>query len=125
MMPSRPLSFERQALIGLEATPYRLLAIEKADEDTIIAELLSLATEWPKRTKGQVRQRGPGTPTVRADLIAIALGWTLRQLREATANDGADLYMYGERARVLRLAGDRAGGVDEALVREYEWPDGR
>lgn len=122
-MPSRPLSFEQQALIGLQASPYRLLTIEKADEKTIIAELLDEATEWPKRTKREVQRYGRGTPILRTDLISIALGWTLRQLREETAKWGADHYLYGERARLLRLVGERAGGVDESLVRDNEWPD--
>lgn len=121
-MPSLPLTFQRQALIGLQASPYRLLAIEKVDEEAIITELLNEATEWPKRTKREVQRYGRGTPTLRTDLISIALGWTLRQLREETAKWGADHYFYGERARLLRLAGERAGGVDKSLVREHEWP---
>lgn len=119
-MPSRPLSFEQQALIGLEASPYRLLAIEMANEEAIIADLLSIATQWPKRTHHQLRRYGPGTPILRADLISIALGWTLRQRREAMAGSGADLHLYGERARLLQIAGERAGGVDERLVSEAQ-----
>lgn len=58
-MPSRPLSFDQQALIGLQASPHRLLTIEKADEEAIIAELLDEATEWPKRTKREVMGAAP------------------------------------------------------------------
>ncbi len=121
-MPSRPLSFDKQALIGLEASPSRLLA-EKADDETIITELLDIARERPKRTKREVQRYGRGTPRLRTDLISIALGWTLRQYREETAQWGSDLHLYGERARLLRLTGERAGGIDESLVHEHEWPD--
>lgn len=71
----------------------------------------------------QARGDGRGTPKVRTDLISVALGWTLRQLREETAKWGADHYLYGERARLLRLVGERAGGIDESLVHAHEWPD--
>ena len=122
-MPSRPLSFDQQALIGLQTSPHRLLTIEKADEEAIIAELLDEATEWPKRTKREVQRYGRVTPTIRTDLISVALGWTLRQLREETAKWGADHYLYGEGARLLRLVGERAGGIDESLVHAHEWPE--
>lgn len=123
-MPSRPLSFERQVLIGLEASPYRMLAIEHLGEEEIVTELLVEATEWPKRTKREIQRHGPGTPQIRTDLISIALGSTLEQLRKHLAKDGGkDHYLYGERARLLRLAGERAGGVDEALVAQHEWPE--
>ena len=68
-MPRRPLSFEQLALIGLQASPYRLLATERIDEEAIIAELLDEASEWPKRTKREVRRYGRGTPKLRADLM--------------------------------------------------------
>lgn len=123
-MPSRPLSFETQALISLEATPFRMLTSENANGDNIVAELLAVATEWPKRTKLELQRRGRGTPKLRPDLVAIALGRTLWQLREHLAKDGGkDLYLYGERARLLRLVGEAAGGLDEALVEQYEWPN--
>lgn len=121
-MPSRRLTFDQQALIALEAMPYRMLTIEKIPEDEIIAELLAAATEWPKRTKTELRRRGPGTPTLRADLISIALGRTLRQGREAVSRDGSDLYHFTKRARLLRRTADLAGGADEDLVRTHEWP---
>jgi hypothetical protein len=119
-VPSRRLTFDQQALISLEASPYRMLAIEKASEDEILAELLTAATQWPKRTKIELRRYGPGTPTLRVDLISIALGRTLRLGREAMSRDGADLYYFAERARLLRLTGERAGGIDEELVRAHE-----
>ena len=112
-----PLSFEVRTLIGLEASPYRMLAIENLSEDQIVDELLAIASEWPKRTKLEVRRYGQGTPKLRADLISIALGKTLKTLREHLVTDGGrDLYFFTERARLLRLAGERAGGVDEDLV---------
>lgn len=121
-MPSRPLSFEKQALIGLEASPGRMLE-EKLDEEAIIAELLDEASEWPKRTKREIQRYGRGTPKLRTDLISIALGRTLRRLREETAEWGADMHRYSDRARLLRLTGERAGGVDESVVRAHEWPE--
>ena len=60
------------------------------------------------------------------DLISIVLGETLRLGRDQVAKDhGQDYYLYGERARLLRLAGEQAGGVDEALVATHEWPPSR
>lgn len=122
-MPSRRLTFETTALIALEATPYRMLAIERATDDEIVAELLAIASQWPKRTRAELVGRGPGRPTLRTDLICIALGKTLRQRRAAVERDGADLYHFADRARLLRVAAERLAGIDEELVRSQEWPD--
>lgn len=79
-MARAPLSFDQAALIGLEAVPHRLMR-EQASDDQIVTELLSIASQFPKRTTRQLEQRGRGTPTIRRDLIAIAVGRQLRAHR--------------------------------------------
>jgi hypothetical protein len=118
------LSFEKSALIGLEATPHRMLAFEKSPEGQIIQELLEEASEYPERSKRELAIYGRGKPVLRVDLISIALGRTLRHLREhQESNPGQpDYHLYGERARLLRIAAEKAGGVVEELVAEHEWP---
>jgi hypothetical protein len=121
-MARAPLSFERAALIGLEAVPQRLLRSHATDEQ-IITELLHIASQFPKRSKRQLELHGPGTPTVRLDLIAIAIGRQLRAHRLYVRRHGQpDYYRHDEVARLLRLAGEAGGGLDEGLIRAYEWP---
>lgn len=98
-----------------------MLAIEKASGEAIVADPLARATPWAGRTKVELQRRGPGMPTVRADLIAVALRKRCRR-REAQARDGADLCHFGGRAAALVLASERAGRLDVILVRLHESP---
>lgn len=119
---ARALSFEQTTLIGLEAVPQRLLRNHATDEQ-IVTELLHIASQFPKRSKRQLERHGAGTPVVRLDLIAIAVGQQLRAHRLYIRRHGhPDHYQHDEVARLLRLAGAAAGGLDEALVTAHEWP---
>jgi hypothetical protein len=104
-MVRAPLSFDQAALVGLEAVPHRLLR-EQASDDQIVTELLHVASQFPKRTKHQLELRGRGTPTIRRDLIAIAVGRQLRQHRLYVRRYGEpDHERHEEVARMLRRVG--------------------
>lgn len=121
-MSRRSLTFDELALISLGASPSRLLGIEGKTVEEAIQELLQDVTQYPKRTKHQVNRYGPGQPTIRKDLVAIALGDARRHKREAEGTTWGVKDGTLTAIRVLEAMGEHLGGLDEELIAAHEWP---